>query len=140
MPESVPSPTPHALGTLAWVFLAGGAGAVLRVVLAGLVDVRLSARLPFAGTLVVNLIGCFVIGVAAVVLPAGTLRTAVVGGLLGGFTTYSAFALFSYELLRDERLGVLALQIGLHVVLGVACVAAGMAVGRLVLPGAGIGS
>ena len=138
--RSMPSPTPLALGTLAWVFLAGGVGATLRVILGGLVDARLSARLPFAGTLVVNLIGCFVIGVVAVVLPAGTLRTAVVAGLLGGFTTYSAFALFSYELLRDERLGVLALQIGLHVVLGVVCVAAGMALGRMVVPGAGMGS
>jgi CrcB protein len=119
----MPSSMPHALGTLVWVFLAGGVGATLRVVLAGLVDARVSARLPYAGTLVVNLIGM--------------LRTAVVGGLLGGFTTYSAFALFSYELLRDERIGVLALQIGLHLVLGVACVAAGMALGRLVLPSPG---
>lgn len=133
----MPSSTPLALGTLVWVFLAGGVGATLRVVLGGLVDARVSERLPYAGTLVVNLIGCFVIGVVAVVLPPGMLRTAVVGGLLGGFTTYSAFALFSYELFRDERLGVLALQIGLHVVLGVVCVAAGMALGRMLLPSAG---
>ena len=137
MSIAMASPVPQALGPLVWVFLAGGVGATLRVVLAGLVDARLSSRLPFAGTLVVNMIGCLAIGVAAVALPAGTLRTTVVGGLLGGFTTYSAFALFSYELLRDERLGALALQIGLHLVLGVACVAAGMGVGRLVLPTAG---
>lgn len=131
------SPLRQDLTPLVWVFLAGGVGATLRVVLAGLVDVRLSSRLPYAGTLVVNMLGCLAIGVAAVALPAGTLRTTVVGGLLGGFTTYSAFALFSYELLRDERLGVLAAQIGLHLVLGVACVAAGMGLTRLVLPGAG---
>jgi fluoride exporter len=136
----MPSPVGQALGPLVWVFLAGGVGATLRVVLGGLVDARVSSRFPYAGTLVVNMIGCLVIGVAAVTLPPGTLRTAVVGGLLGGFTTYSAFALFSYELLRDERLGVLALQIGLHVVLGIVCVAAGMALGRLVLPTAGAGS
>jgi CrcB protein len=133
----MPSSTPHALGTLVWVFLAGGVGATLRVVLGSFVDARVSERLPHAGTLVVNLIGCFVIGVIAVALPPGTLRTAVVGGLLGGFTTYSAFALFSYELLRDERIGVLALQIGLHLALGVGCVAAGVALGRMVVPGAG---
>jgi len=133
-------PAQPALGSLVWVFLAGGVGATLRVVLAGLVDARLSARLPqlpHAGTLVVNVIGCLVIGVVAVVLPPGTLRTAVVGGLLGGFTTYSAFALFSYELLRDERLGALAAQIGLHLVLGVTCVAVGMGLGRLLAPTAG---
>jgi CrcB protein len=128
------TPAREALGPLLWVFLAGGVGATLRVVLAGVVDARLSARLPYAGTLVVNLIGCLLIGVVAVAVPPGTLRTAVVGGLLGGFTTYSAFALFSYELLRDERLGVLALQVGLHLVLGMLAVAAGMALGRLALP------
>ena len=116
---------------LVWVFLAGGLGATLRVVLAGVVDVRLSERLPYAGTLVVNLVGCLAIGVAAAAIPPGTVRTAVVGGLLGGFTTYSAFALFSYELIRDERLGVLAAQIGLHLVLGVVCVAVGMMLGRV---------
>jgi CrcB protein len=131
------SPMRQAVGPLLWVFLAGGVGATLRVVLGGLVDARLSSRLPHAGTLVVNVIGCLAIGVVAVALPAGTLRTAIVGGLLGGFTTYSAFALFSYELFRDERLGVLAVQLGLHLGLGVVAVAAGMALGRLVLPDAG---
>jgi fluoride exporter len=130
-------PAREALGPLLWVFLAGGVGATLRVVLGGLVDARGSARLPHAGTLLVNMLGCLAIGVAAVALPPGTVRTAVVGGLLGGFTTYSAFALFSYELLRDERIGVLVAQIGLHVGLGIACVAAGMAVGRVALGTAG---
>ena len=135
-------PVRQELGPLVWVFLAGGVGATLRVVLAGLVEAKVSARLgwlPYSGTLFVNLLGCLAIGVAAVALPAGTLRTAITGGLLGGFTTYSAFALFSYELVRDERLGVLALQIGLHVVLGMCCVAAGMGLGRLAF-GAGSGA
>jgi fluoride exporter len=131
------APAREALGTLLWVFLAGGAGATLRVVLGGFVDARWGSRLPHAGTLLVNMIGCLAIGVAAVALPPGTMRTAVVGGLLGGFTTYSAFALFSYELLRDARLGVLAVQLGLHVVLGIACVAAGMAVGRVAVGAVG---
>jgi CrcB protein len=136
----MPSAARQALVPLLWVFLAGGVGATLRVVLAGWVDGHAWSRassLPHAGTLVVNVIGCVAIGVAAVALPAGTLRTAVVGGLLGGFTTYSAFALFSYELLRDERLGALAAQIGLHLVLGVLGVLGGMALGRAALPTAG---
>lgn len=123
-----------ALRQLLWVFLAGGTGATLRVVLGGLLDGRFAERLPYVGTLVVNLIGCFAIGVAAAVIPPGTARTAIVGGLLGGFTTYSAYALFSYELIRDERLGVLALQIGLHLVLGILLAAAGMMVGRAFVP------
>ena len=54
----------------------------------------------------------------------------VLGGLLGGFTTYSAFALFSYELLDQGRLGVLTAQIGLHLTVGIACAAGGMMLGR----------
>lgn len=126
----MPSSARDALPPLLWVFLAGGLGATLRVVLGGWIDARWSSRLPYTGTLVVNLAGCLAIGVAAAALPAGPVRTAVVGGLLGGFTTYSAFALFSYELIRDQRLGVLAAQLGLHLVLGIACAAAGLALGR----------
>lgn len=125
------------LRQLLWVFLAGGTGATLRVVLGGVIDARLAERLPYTGTLVVNLIGCFAIGVAAAAIPAGTARTAVVGGLLGGFTTYSAFALFSYELIKQQRLGVLTLQVGLHLSLGILLAAAGMALGRAFVPAPG---
>lgn len=127
----------EALRPLLWVFLAGGVGATLRVVLAGLIDARWSDRLPYVGTLVVNMAGCLAIGVAAAAIPPGTARTAVVGGLLGGFTTYSAFALFSVELFHDERLGTLVTQIGLHLVLGMVCAAAGLALGRAVFGPAG---
>ena len=115
-----------------WVFVAGGTGAALRVLLGTWIDHRWSASLPYAGTLVVNMIGCFAIGVAAQVLPPGPVRTAIIGGLLGGFTTYSAFALFSHELLTSGRHAVLALQIGLHLAAGIGCVAAGLGVARMV--------
>ncbi|MCH9687997.1 MAG: CrcB family protein [Deltaproteobacteria bacterium] len=124
------SSTAETLRQLAWVFLAGGLGATLRVVLAGVIDERWSSRLPSIGTLGVNMIGCFAIGVAAAALPTGTMRTAIVGGLLGGFTTYSAFALLSHDLLREGRVSTLALQIGLHIGLGIVLAAAGIAAGR----------
>jgi len=120
----------EALRSLLWVFLAGGVGATLRVVIAGFIDGRWGERLPALGTLVVNMVGCFAIGVAAAALPPGPARVAVLGGLLGGFTTYSAFALFSTELLQQGRLGVLTVQIGLHLVVGMVCAAGGLALGR----------
>lgn len=115
---------------LVWVFVAGGTGASLRVLLAAALDARWSTRLPFVGTLAVNMLGCLAIGVAAAMIPAGTARTAIVGGLLGGFTTYSAFALLSFELLRDARYAVVGIQIVTHVVIGVLCVGGGLALGR----------
>jgi CrcB protein len=115
---------------LVGVFVAGGAGAVLRVVLSNAIDASWSERLPFAGTLVVNLLGCLVIGIAAAVLSATHWRTIVLGGLLGGFTTYSAFALFSVTLGEGQRWGMLAGQIAAHVIGGIVCVCAGFWLAR----------
>jgi CrcB protein len=121
------------LGTVTqWVgvFVAGGLGAALRVALAGWIEPLALARLPHAGVLLVNLLGCLAIGFAAVALSEGPWRPIVLGGLLGGFTTYSAFALFSVELGQTGRFGVLVAQIGLHVLGGIACVLVGSALAR----------
>jgi CrcB protein len=116
---------------LVGVFVAGGAGALLRVLLSGRVEQALVERLPFAGVLVVNLIGCLLIGVAAATITAVHWRNIVLGGLLGGFTTYSAFALFTVTLVEQQRWGILATQIVGHLVGGVACVWIGFAIARL---------
>ncbi len=115
---------------LLWVFLAGGAGATLRVLLAAVVDRGLAERLPNVGVLAANLIGCLMIGAMSVLIPTGPWRAVVLGGFLGGFTTYSAFALFTVELAEHGRYGVLSTQIGLHLVGGVVCVLIGAAVAR----------
>lgn len=115
---------------LLWVFVAGGVGASLRVMLAAWVDARLAERLPHVGTLVVNMIGCVAIGIAAAMLQPGLTRLAVLGGLLGGFTTYSAFALFSVELVRGGKTSVMLTQVALHLVLGMLCAWVGLLVGR----------
>lgn len=114
---------------VAGVFVAGGIGAVLRVSLVTVLDTRIAAVLPGIGTLVVNLVGCFAIGVLSM-LVTGELRPVVLGGLLGGFTTYSAFALLGFQLVKDGRVGPLALQLAVHVVGGIACVALGIAVAK----------
>ena len=109
------------------LFAAGGAGACLRFVLGTRLDVALAARLPHAGTLVVNLLGCLAIGALAAALAPGPARTVVVVGLLGGFTTYSSFALLSVELAQTDRLGALAVQLGAHLLGGMLMVVLGAA-------------
>lgn len=116
---------------LAGVFLAGGVGAVSRVLLSGRIEQALIERLPFAGVLVVNLIGCLAIGLAAAMISADHWRNIVLGGLLGGFTTYSAFALFTVTLAEQQRWGTVATQIVAHVVGGVVCVWAGFWIARM---------
>lgn len=126
----MPSPSGTLVRQLLWVFLAGGAGACARYWLVGVVDARLAERLPHVGTLLVNMVGCLLIGIAAAMMPPGIARGAVVGGLLGGFTTYSSFALFSVDLLHKGRPGAMLAQVGLHLVLGVLFAAAGLWLGR----------
>jgi len=117
------------------LFAAGGLGACLRHLLTLRVDAGAPA-LPYAGTLTVNLLGCLAIGALAAALPPGPWRTVVLAGLLGGFTTYSSFALLGVELASDGRWAPLAWQVGLHVLGGAAMVAIGAAlVGLWVRPG-----
>ena len=115
------------------VFLLGGAGALARVALAGLFPVR---TLPWE-TLAVNVSGCLAIGVLFAVFEAHTalplaLRVGLVGGLLGGFTTFSAFGLETFELCQEGRFDLAALYALGSVVLGLVAVAAGAVLGRAV--------
>jgi len=77
---------------------AGGAvGSVIRFVALGWIGRLLGAGFPF-GTLLVNASGCFVMGVAAESAtlfwsPSPELRAFVFVGVLGGYTTFSSFAL-----------------------------------------------
>lgn len=111
----------------AGLFAAGGAGACLRLVLSARFDAALAARLPHVGTLLVNLLGCLAIGALAAALAPGPLRTSTLVGLLGGFTTYSSFALLSVELAQASRWAPLATQLALHLVGGVLMVVIGAA-------------
>lgn len=124
----------------AGLFVAGGCGVCLRHALAGTIDGRLAAgaigrAVPHGGMLAVNLIGCLVIGAVAAALPAGPARTIVVVGLLGGFTTYSSFALVTVELAGASRWAALGWQLGLHLAGGMVMVALGAWLGRLLFAG-----
>lgn len=123
-------PSVGTLAQLAAVFVAGGLGATFRVLLSGRLETLLVARLPYAGVLIVNLLGCLLIGVAAAAISASHWRHIVLGGLLGGFTTYSAFALFTVDLVGQQRWGILAAQLLGHLVGGVLCVYAGLWLAR----------
>lgn len=110
------------------VALGGGVGAALR----GAIDL-LAARVGLTAppaTLAINLIGSFAAGllVALVVergaLPA-ELRPLLIVGLLGGFTTFSAFSLQTLDLLRAGDFTGAAANVLLSVLLCLAATAAG---------------
>jgi CrcB protein len=113
---------------------AGGAlGSVLRYLAGlGLTALAGEARLPIA-TLAVNVTGSLALGFVMGAVPEPSLtRLAVTTGLLGGFTTYSAFNFEALELARHGEvplaLGYVALTVGACVVAGFAGALAGDAV------------
>ena len=77
-----------------WICLGGAVGSGLRYLVAVFAANRLSAGFPY-GTLIVNLLGCFIIaGVMQAALQfawSPTLRMAIAVGFVGGLTTYSSF-------------------------------------------------
>jgi fluoride exporter len=95
--------------------LAGFAGTVLRYGLSGWTARRFGETFPL-GTLVVNMIGCFLAGLLFYLmfdryLVNQTIRTVIIIGLLGGFTTFSSFGLQTFTLLRDGEMGLALLNI-----------------------------
>jgi len=104
---------PLAWQVLAAVAVGGAAGAVLRVWLSAAIqglDLRLGAVAGFpVATLVVNVAGSLAIGVLYVLLverlaASLPLRGLLMAGLLGGFTTFSAFALETLLLVEADQL------------------------------------
>jgi CrcB protein len=119
------------------VGVGGAIGAVLRWAVGGLMATDSAtvggAAFPW-GTFVVNISGCFIIGLFLTVLAARRwseeLRMFIAVGVLGGYTTFSAFA---WETLSLARAGRADLAIGYvvgSVALGLAAAALGTAVGR----------
>jgi CrcB protein len=123
------------------VALGATLGTPARFFISGLVARRFGETIPW-GTLVVNVTGCLIMGlVAAVALARGlsggsAFWLIVATGFLGSYTTASSFALQTRMLLRDGE-GRLALAyVGLSLALGLAAVASGFELGRLVFFGA----
>ncbi|MDA0833218.1 MAG: fluoride efflux transporter CrcB [Planctomycetota bacterium] len=113
------------------VGLGGFIGAVLRYAVAGLMQRRFAMFLP-AGTLAVNVIGCFVIGLAMTWFSGrgehlSTWRFFLVTGILGGFTTFSAFGYEFVALLHNGDMRSATWTILAHLVL---CIA-GVELGRI---------
>ena len=120
--------------TVAVVAAGGVAGAAARYGVAVLIGD------PLWPTWVVNIAGCFVLGIVVALLagrrtPAPVLRPLVVSGFLGAFTTYSAFALDTFVLLDDGWPWLAAGYMGVSIGGGLAAVWAGMTLTRALTRG-----
>ena len=113
------------------LFLIGAgsfAGGIMRYLLAQAVQMRASSTFPF-GTMAVNLIGCFCIGAIFALSERGNFnqetRLFLVTGLLGGFTTFSAFSNETFGMLRDGQFALAAAYVTGSVILGLAATFSG---------------
>ncbi len=120
---------------LGWVFLGGGIGSALRYGVGRAALVMSGPNFPL-GTLIVNLLGCTLMGILVEWLAwrdtgiDASVKLFLTTGLLGGFTTFSAFALDAVALWqRGEVLTAAAYAAG-SVVLSIAGFLAGMALMR----------
>ena len=119
----------------ALVFVGGGIGASARYYLSGAVYRFLPSDFPY-GNLVVNITGCFLIGLLMTLLeerfisePA--LRIFLTIGILGGFTTFSSFSYETIELIRDTEILRAVSNVGASVLGCLAATALGSVIGRL---------
>lgn len=111
------------------VFLLGGVGAVLRLLVDTWVNRLVSGRLPY-GTLVINLSGAFVLGLLdGLALPAN-LALIVGTGLIGAYTTFSTWMFETQRLGEERQFSPGLTNIWLSMVAGVALAALGLWVGE----------
>lgn len=112
---------------LALVALGGALGALARAAI-----VSAFGDQPWWGTLLVNIVGCLVIGYLLVVLRtsrrAGTWMPFAVTGVLGGFTTFSALALDTVVLLETDPITA-AVYVAATLVIGLLAVPLGESLG-----------
>lgn len=116
-----------------WMIAAVGAGGAFGAIARHLVSVaaqrQLGSYLPW-GTLLANLIGCFLIGL---LLPADRawavppiVRMALVTGFLGALTTFSTFGWETMAAAHTDQMGVALLNVGANLMLGLGAVWLGM--------------
>jgi CrcB protein len=111
------------------VGVGGGIGSILRYLCQKWVLQLYPSGFPL-GTFLVNIIGCFLIGVFFAAAEKTTRipaewRLFLTTGICGGFTTFSAFAFENMNLLREGNISVTLLYVIGSVVLGILAVFAG---------------
>lgn len=118
------------------ISLAGAVGTLLRYGLAGLVHRVNHAAFPW-GTLVVNAAGCFFVGLLWTLFEdrwfvSGEVRTVLLVGFMGAFTTFSAFILETGQLARSTEWGAAAINLVAQNGLGFLALLVGVALGRAI--------
>jgi len=118
---------------LVLIGLGGLLGTLSRYWISQWADGRSQSGFPF-GTMVVNLVGCFVAGFLFQALNQATvspdLRLAIFTGFLGGFTTFSAYGLQTVVMAQGGMLPMAAINVAVSNIAGLALVWVGSSAAR----------
>lgn len=112
------------------IALGGGLGSALRY-LSNIGVEKIWANKLYYATFLVNIIGCFLIGLLMGYLQKNetdnsALKLLLITGFCGGFTTFSTFGLENYNLLQSQNYITSLLYIAASIVIGIAFVGVGI--------------
>ncbi|RLG28846.1 fluoride efflux transporter CrcB [Methanosarcinales archaeon] len=116
------------MSKLLFIAIGGAIGALLRYALSGVAYKYMGSGFPW-GTLCVNLLGAFAIGMLWGLSEKTTIssdfRTFAFIGILGSFTTFSTYGLETFNLFRDGEIKLALANVLITNVLGIALVISG---------------
>lgn len=114
--------------TFLFIALGGATGAILRFLICDFTVKMTGVAYPW-GTIAVNLIGCFFIGLIWGILSfievGNNTKLFIFTGLLGAFTTFSTFAMENFDLLRNGEFSLFALNVSISNIIGILLVFVG---------------
>lgn len=122
------------LKTILYIAIGGAVGSILRFLTTLLVSKYWSDNFPLA-TFIVNIIGCFCIGLFVGYLTKNQLEDSnlkwfLVTGVCGGFTTFSAFGMENYNLFQNNNSLLAFGYIALSIIIGLFAVWFGLFVSK----------
>lgn len=112
-----------------WIALGGAIGAVLRYLMSAGINPLIPVNFPI-GTLLVNILGCLIIGIVYAVLSETPsfqtmLKPFLVIGILGGFTTFSSYAIEMVQMVQLQQTMKALAYLALSNIIGLAAAWAG---------------
>ena len=117
---------------LFYIFIGGGLGSVLRFLISNYTQKLWNINSFPMGTFVVNIMGCFLIGVLTsyFLRVDNYLKFLLITGFCGGFTTFSTFSAENYSLWESGNYMVLLSYILLSIIVGFVAVYVGLQVSK----------
>jgi CrcB protein len=117
------------------VAIGGAVGSVARYLIASSIQTAISWEFPL-GTVLVNILGCFLIGILYVLLvarpdPRHDLRALLMVGVMGGFTTFSSFSLETVTMAMNGNYAGATLNVVLSVAACLVGTLLGISLGRI---------